>query len=150
MDDKGGTKGSNNNRSRRVSWDGQLRGNDVIMKRAYIWRLCGRCHWVVAFDVGCVSIIKKWRVHIKYSNENGESSSCWWCSTRCILCGLQLRKIHIRIIIFDKTSEVEFLHTGIAAVSTLAPIILVKSLRRHAAYAAVLVALDVAGEQGLL
>ena len=51
---------------------------------------------------------------------------------------------------FDKTSEVEFLHTGIAAVSTLAPIILVKSLRRHAAYAAVLVALDVAGEQGLL
>jgi hypothetical protein len=50
----------------------------------------------------------------------------------------------------DKTSEVEFLHSGAAAVASLAPLVLVRSLRRHTAYAAVLIALDIAGEQGLL
>ena len=51
---------------------------------------------------------------------------------------------------FDKTSEVDFLHPGVAAVSTLAPFFLIKSVRRHVGYACVLVALDIAGEQGFL
>ena len=145
MDDKGGTKGSNN-RSRRVV---RYVDTNVIMKRTIFGGFVGG---VTGSLLSMSDAYRSSRSGVSTSSTamrmvraapvGGAVLGAFFAAYNCGKYTLDYN--------FDKTSEVEFLHTGIAAVSTLAPIILVKSLRRHAAYAAVLVALDVAGEQGLL